>query len=195
MTWLDNVPWDDAIEASKLVAIGTAPPEIREDRDPCKSTEVLYRPGELIVAADVYDDQSHPIRRRLDGIEGLDLRQNARDDRDSTRAAAADTLGLRLVLVEDWNPIGIVAEARRSDPEAEGISINHVVVATPQRHGGCAPPRAVTATRAASPARARIPPACASACSTPDSSIRSLRASTCRAAASRTTRTPSRGPP
>jgi subtilisin family serine protease len=145
MPWLDNVAWDDAIEASELIAIGTALPGADGSR---ASTEVLYRPGEMLIDASVYDDQSHPVRQRLDDNGAQLLSGHPRDDRDARRAAVAERLDLRLLLVAGRNPIGLLAESRGSDPEAESLSVHHVPIANPQRHGGYAPPRPVIPTAA-----------------------------------------------
>lgn len=140
MPWLDNVAWDDAIEASDRIAIGTALPDPEATGD---STEVLHRPGELLVDTKVWEDPDHPIRRRLDDNGVRSLGEEPRDGRDRVRAQTADDLGLRLLLIEGRNPIGLVAESRASDQDAEGLSIVHVGTVTPQRHGGCAPPQLV----------------------------------------------------
>jgi subtilisin family serine protease len=143
MPWLDNVVWDDAIEASGQIAIGTALPGANGARE---STEVLYRPGELVIDANVWDETSHPIRQRLDANGAQLLSERPRDERDARRGAVAERLNLRLLWVAGRNPIGLLAEVRGSDPEAESLSVHHVSIANPQRHGGCAPPRPVTPT-------------------------------------------------
>jgi hypothetical protein len=136
MAWTDNVAWDAALEADPNIAIGTGFPE----QSRCEGTEVLYRPGELLIAGDAG-------RRRLAELgvdEPRSLEQAPRDARDRTRAAAARRLGLDLVHLGDRDPLGVLRDARRGrgfDPHDFGI--HHVVIASPQRHGGDSPPQQV----------------------------------------------------
>jgi len=145
MPWLDNPAWDDAIEASMRIAIGTA---LAGRAVAHESSEVLHRPGELLCDTAVWEDLVHPVRQRLDANGARLLSVAPRDERDERRAAAAERLGLRLLLADARNPVGLLTEARMGDPEAEALSVNHVAIASPQRHGGCAPPRQIDASAA-----------------------------------------------
>lgn len=147
MAWVDNLEWDRAIEAHDGVAIGTGLETDDPDSDGCESLEVLYRPQELLVALDVWEEKGNPLRRRIDAIGGRPLAEFPRDDdRDPRRAATAERLGLRLVWLPDHDPLGLLRDLRRTDEfDIEGASVNHVTIAGPQRHGGDSPPVAVDA--------------------------------------------------
>jgi subtilisin family serine protease len=145
MAWVDNLEWDRAIEAHDGVAIGTGLEPDDPDSDGCESLEVLYRPQELLVAGDVWEEKGNPLRRRIDAIGGRPLAEFPRDDdRDPRRAATAERLGLRLVWLPDHDPLGLLRDLRRTDEfDIDGASVNHVTIAGPQRHGGDSPPVAV----------------------------------------------------
>ena len=132
--YIDNTAWDEALESNPDVVrvAGVPSPEGRP------TTEVLHRPGELIVDRDVY------AARRADhrGARELLDRSGARLVEEGDRAASAERLGLRLLEVDrDADLVGIVREGRRFAPQ--GIGLVTVLTACPQRHGGCAPPQPV----------------------------------------------------
>lgn len=125
--WQDNPAWDEALRRQPDIAFSG-----RESPTERPSTVVLHRPEELVVDAAQYDD-----REDRNGIRGVLDRVNA-DDRGDDAAAR---LGLRRLFVPD--EVDLVRLVRRLRERAPGVAaLNSVLVANPQRYGGCAPPTA-----------------------------------------------------
>jgi len=130
--WTDNPGWDEALRKQEDIAFSG-----RESPTERLSTGILHRPGEIVVDAAQYDEADDPngVRRVLD-------RLNADDVGDEVAAR----LGLRrLAVPEDVDLIRLVRRLRERAPGVAGL--NSVLVADPQRYGGCAPPRAAAAPK------------------------------------------------
>ena len=138
MPWQDDTAWDDAIEGSPEIAVGGT----RTD-DGRRSTEFLHRPGQLLCDTGVWTNPRDPdeegLRARLDAVGAAETRGEPRLPRDDQRAEAADRLGLTLLNVPGDELPELVRAGRQVVPDA--FAFNHVVIANPQRFGGCAPPQ------------------------------------------------------
>jgi subtilisin family serine protease len=131
----DNARWDDAIESSPDIVVGGL-----RSRQGRPSAEVLYRPRQVLVDTGVYegparDPDEQAVRDLLD-----DAGATSRNDEP---AAVARRLGLTL-LDTDADAEGLVRRSREFVPRAVGL--NSVLIACPQRHGGCSPPQPVAAS-------------------------------------------------
>jgi subtilisin family serine protease len=126
--WQDNERWDRALEESRdTIGIGN-------EGQP--GNEFLYRPDQLLCDAAVWTDprdaDEADIRARLEDGDATDSPE------DDIRNPAAERLGLRLLSVPPDQTQRLVNEARAI--RAGMVGFNHVLVANPQRYGGCAPP-------------------------------------------------------
>jgi hypothetical protein len=148
--WQDNEAWDAAIDRSTEIAIGGG----RTD-DGRPTTEYLYRPGQLVCDTGVWRNPRGPdqerVRGRLEAARAHETVGAPRFDRDDLRARVAGSLGLTLLNVLGAELSPIVNEARRLAPGA--LAFNHVMVAAPQRHGGCSPPTPLTQASVQIPGR------------------------------------------
>jgi subtilisin family serine protease len=142
MSWTDNTAWDALLEADPRIAIGSGFGPADPNRRP-ESTEVLYRPGELLVAHTPRDAADRAVRAEIAAANPRSLRDST-DERDRRRAGIADRLGLELIQLEDRDPLGLLRDLRRSGIRTRRASLNHVFVACPQRHGGDSPPDPIT---------------------------------------------------
>jgi hypothetical protein len=142
MPWQDNIAWDDALDRDPGIGVGGG-----RTADGRPSTGFLFRPGQLVCDAHLWDepadfDQEH-VRKRLGAAGAEETRNASRLPRDELRASVADDLSLQLLNVPGADLGELVADARRRVPGA--LDYNHVLVASPQRHGGCAPPHLLDA--------------------------------------------------
>jgi subtilisin family serine protease len=138
MPWQDNPEWDDALEQSPDIAIGGG-----STPDGRPATEFLYRKGQLVCERAVWDDPTEQterdLRSRLVAAGAQEIERARQDERSVRNADAARNLDLQLLDVPEDDLHGLVREARALVVDA--LSFVHVMVANPQRHGGCAPPR------------------------------------------------------
>jgi Subtilase family len=140
MPWMDNEGWDRALEAGAdaTPAGGTGP-------------DFLFRRGELIVPEPVWIATGGRLGEARAQIADFGAREiNATDDgaRQARKADEATRLGFRYVAVQ-----GDVDELVVANRDV-GVTYNHIVVANPQRHGGCAPPVAIRGTPGTAPSEA-----------------------------------------
>ena len=140
MPWLDNEDWDEALESGPEVVLsgGTGP-------------GFLFRQGELIVPEPVWIATGGRLGEARAQIADFGAREiNATEDgaRQARKADEATRLGFRYVAVQ-----GDVDELVAANRDV-GVTYNHIVVANPQRHGGCAPPVAIGGTPSTAPAEA-----------------------------------------
>ena len=140
MPWLDNEDWDEALKSGPEVVLsgGTGP-------------KFLFRQGELIVPEPVWIATGGRLGEARAQIAGVGAREiNATEDgaRQARKADEATRLGFRYVAVQ-----GDVDELVAANRDV-GVTYNHIVVANPQRHGGCAPPVAIGGTPSTAPAEA-----------------------------------------
>ena len=113
--------------------------------------EFLFRQGELIVPEPVWIATGGRLGEARAQIAGFGAREiNATEDgaRQARKADEATRLGFRYVAVQ-----GDVDELVAANRDV-GVTYNHIVVANPQRHGGCAPPVAIGGTPGTAPAEA-----------------------------------------
>jgi subtilisin family serine protease len=140
MAWTDNLLWDAAIEADPDVAIGTGFP----GPDGECASEVLYRPGELLVERELWEADGHPLVDELRRSGAVPIGEVPRDRRDVERAEVASDLGLQLVYLRHRDPLGLLRDARDAGIlDLELASLNHVIAGSPQRHGGDTQPMPV----------------------------------------------------
>jgi hypothetical protein len=146
--WQDNPAWDDAIKASDEIVVDGE--HALDDRP---TTEFLRRPGQLICDTIAWREprtkDQESLRNLLREAGAGETISEPRLPRDELRARAADRLGLTLLNVAKDDLLELVRAGRRFVPE--GIGFNHVMVANPQRHGGCGPPTKVTEAKAQIP--------------------------------------------
>jgi hypothetical protein len=139
MPWQDNAEWTNALANNPEIGVGGG----RTD-DGRRSTEFLFRPGQLVCDSAVWNDPRDPgeaaVRDGLVNAGARETRSDQRMERDDERAAAAELLDLTLLNV-DGDPLALAREARNTVPDIVGL--NHVIVAGPQRFGGDAPPVSV----------------------------------------------------
>ena len=142
MAWKDNRAWDKVIERSGEIVV-----EGENASDDRPTTAYLRRPEQLICDTNAWqaprNKREGELQTLLKDAGASETRSEPRLPRDELRAEAADRLGLTLLNVAREDLLELVREGRRFVPE--GIGFNHVMVANPQRHGGCAPPTPVTA--------------------------------------------------
>jgi Subtilase family len=153
VAWLDYPEWDAAIEASGEISVDGVRTDDR------RSSISLRRPGQLICDTGVWlqpiGEQEDALRRRLGAAGAAETRSAPRLERDSLRADVADRLGLTLLNVADEEALELYREGRRLAPDA--LSLNHVLIANPQRHGGCARPKRLDAATVDIPSAAPPP--------------------------------------
>ena len=127
MPWQDNGAWDEALQADADLIIAEA--------------GFAYRPRQIIVAAPVWDTPRNAaeetVRTRLDDAGARLIRGGTTPGGRKGEIAAG--LDLRLVEVGEDVDVAPIIDAGRADERVE-IAYNHVIVANPQRHGGCSPP-------------------------------------------------------
>jgi hypothetical protein len=133
MPWTDNLAWDDALALSPDIAFGG-------DR----TTEFAYRPRQLVCPRQVWEggrnDRESRVRERLAGANATLVREDQPDDRLRIKGELAAGLDLELIDVPDGDLTRLVDDAH--DEQVE-LDFHYVLVANPQRHGGCAPPTAL----------------------------------------------------
>jgi subtilisin family serine protease len=137
MPWVHNDAWDDAIadEAGRAdgnIIIGGE-----------EHNEFLYRPRQLVCDRNDWE-QSGEIRGGLNGRGARSLTDDPQDDEEARRGRIAGSLDLHLLDVPRGQELPAVEEARTTRRGA--VDLVHVMVASPQRHGGCSPPRAFDGT-------------------------------------------------
>ena len=140
MPWLDNEEWDEALESGPEVVLSGG-----------AGSKFLFRQGELIVPEPVWIATGGRLGEARAQIAGVGAREiNATEDgaRQARKADEASRLGFRYVAVQ-----GDVDELVAANRDV-GVTYNHIVVANPQRHGGCAPPVAIGGTPSRAPAEA-----------------------------------------
>ena len=134
MPWQDDTGWTDALRDNGGINVGG------ERSDDGTSTEFLYRPDQLLCDSVVWTDPRNSaedeVRGRLRDARAEEL------SGDDARIATAERLGLRLLTVPSDAAHDLVRTARDIAPDS--LNFNHVLVANPQRYGGCAPPVALT---------------------------------------------------
>jgi hypothetical protein len=134
MPWEDNRPWDDAIAEDPDIFVGGH-----------LGNEFLYRPRQLVCDKTVWegprDERERGIRGRLGDAEARSMTDEPHDGEESRRGQAAARLDLHLLDVPRGDVVRLADEAREMVRGPVGLV--HVLVANPQRHGGCAPPRLI----------------------------------------------------
>jgi subtilisin family serine protease len=129
MPWQDLDTWDSALDASPEVTFTNL-----EDG-------FGYRPRQIVVPAPIWETPRNADEETVRGQladAGATLIGGG-SDRAGRKGDAAARLELRLVEVSEGVEVAsIIDDARQS--RRVGIAYNHVVVANPQRHGGCSPP-------------------------------------------------------
>jgi hypothetical protein len=131
MPWQDDDGWDVALESTDDISVGG------ERRQDGTSTEFLFRRDQLLCDSTVWTDPRNPAEREVRGrLREADANEISSDE--DARAGMADRLGLRLLKVPSDAAHGLVRTSRDIVPDVVGF--NHVLVANPQRYGGCAPP-------------------------------------------------------
>lgn len=141
--WQDNPEWDEALSQRRdIVITGGESPSRRP------STAALHRAGEIVVDNNQYEEPED-LNGFRDVLDRLDVRpftpDDVRDDREREReeekTEAAKRLGLlRLTVPEKVDLPDLIRRLRELSPGA--AALNAIVVANPQRYGGCSPPRA-----------------------------------------------------
>jgi subtilisin family serine protease len=130
MPWQDDAAWTDALGASADIIVGG---ERREDGT---STEFLFRPDQLLCDDFVWtrprNSAEEEMRTRLRDAGADEL------SGDDDRIGTAERLGLKLLTVPSDAAHDLVRTSRDVAPDS--VNFNHVLVANPQRYGGCAPP-------------------------------------------------------
>ena len=129
MAWQQIGTWDDALDAS---------PEVTYT---ARENGFGYRPRQVVVPAPVWDAPRNAaeesVRGRLDAAGATLI--GGGSERAGRKGDAAARLDLRLVEFPEGVEVAPIIDDARGTQDV-GIAYNHVVVANPQRHGGCSPP-------------------------------------------------------
>jgi hypothetical protein len=140
VSWQDNHEWNGVVAASGEIVVEGA--HASDDRP---TTAYLRRPEQLICDTIAWREQRNEeeraLRNLLDEAGASETRSEPRLPRDELRAEAAERLGLTLLNVPREDLLELVRAGRRLVPD--GIGVNHVMVANPQRHGGCTKPKPI----------------------------------------------------
>jgi subtilisin family serine protease len=135
MPWEDNIAWDDAIAADvDNITVGGY-----------RDNEFLYRPGQLVCDRNVWEEPrdapEEGMRERLREFGARSLTDDPQDNEEGRRGQIAAALDLHLLAVSRGAELRVADESRRTLRGQVGLV--HVMVASPQRHGGCSPPKRI----------------------------------------------------
>lgn len=132
MPWQDDEEWDDALRKSDGIRVGGV-----------EGAEYLVRPDELICDARVWTNpegaDEEEVQRRLFAVDASEVG-------DDPRLGTAERLNLKLLNVPSERAYEVVDAAQDIAPGK--VDFVHMVVANPQRYGGCGVPEPITASMA-----------------------------------------------
>jgi hypothetical protein len=129
MPWQTNHAWDEALDASPEVTFTAV------------RGGFAYRPRQVVVPAPVWESPRNAaeetVRGQLDAAGATLI--GGGTGRAGRKGDAAARLDLRLVELPEGVRVAAIIDDARGNQQV-GIAYNHVVIANPQRHGGCSPP-------------------------------------------------------